>query len=106
MLLIPLAQVPNQQFSLQLDDDFYNITVKFIINLMTVTVVRNNETIIDNVRAEPDLPIIPYDYLEGDNGNFTFITSGGEYPIYSQFGITQFFFFADNEELRVLRETN
>lgn len=103
MIEIPLTQIPNQSFSLQLDTSFYNITIKFVINLMTVSIVRDGEVIIENVRAEPNQGIIPYDYLQ--DGNFAFLTVDNEYPIYTSFGVDQFFIYATQDEIEVLRET-
>ena len=105
MLVIPLSTTPNQTFSTRIGSDFYNITIKFVINLMTVSVVRNGVILIENVRAMPDEVVIPYEHLEAGSGNFAFVTENNEYPIYTQFNITQYLVFADNEELEVLRGT-
>lgn len=94
---IPLANIPNQAFSVQLDNLLYNITVKFIVNVMVVTIVRNGVTIMSNVRATPNMPLILYPYLE--SGNFIFFTVEGDYPNYNSFGQNQFLLYFSQDEL-------
>jgi hypothetical protein len=68
---------------------------------MTVTIIRDNILIISNVRAVPQSPLIPYQYLEA--GNFIVTTDNDEYPIYTQFGITQYLVYLTQSELEELR---
>lgn len=104
MIEIPLQQIPNQKFTMQLDDSLYEITIKLTVNVMSVSIVRQNEQIVSNTRAEALAPIIPYLYLE--HGNFIFFTIDDEYPNYELFGVTQFLFYFSAEELEVIRESN
>jgi hypothetical protein len=103
MIEIDLAQIPNQSFSLQLNNVFYQITLRYVINLMTCTIKRNDQVIIENVRCQPNQKIIPYNYLE--DGNFAFLTVDNEYPIYTRFNVDQFLVYATQDELEVSRET-
>lgn len=102
--IIPLQAIPNQTFTIQLDNSLYVITIKFVINIMTVTIIRDNVLIISNVRAIPEQKIIPYRYLEA--GNFIITTENNEYPIYSQFGLTQYLVYLTQSELEELRANN
>lgn len=101
MIEIPLANIPNQSFSIQLDNILYDITIKFIINVMTMTIIRSGTEIISNFRITPNLKIIPYTYLE--NGNFAVITANNEYPNYNNFGINQSLIYASAAELEAIR---
>lgn len=103
MIEIRLAQIPNQSFSLQLNNVFYQITLRYVINLMTCTIKRDDQVIIENVRCQPNQKIIPYNYLE--DGNFAFVTINNEYPLYTRFNVDQFFVYASAEELEVSRGT-
>jgi len=103
MIEINLAQIPNQSFSLQLNNVFYQITLRYVINLMTCTIKRDDKVVIENVRCEPNQQIIPYNYLE--DGNFAFITIDNEYPIYTRFNVDQFLVYASAEELEDSRGT-
>lgn len=101
MIEIPLSAIPNQSFSIQLDDSIYDIKIKFLINFMAIDLSRNNEVILKGIRLVPGFPVIPFKYLE--QGNFILITANGEYPNYNQFGINQSLFYASQNELEAFR---
>lgn len=102
---IPLEAIPNQSFTTVVNNIQYNFSIKFTGIVMSATIVRNNTLIISNVRMVPNsiilpnFPLIPYQYLENGNGNFYTITSNDEYPIYTQFGITQFLVYFSSDEI-------
>ncbi len=102
MQVIPLSAIPNQSFNIQLDNINYDFTVRFTVNFMSVDVVRDSIPIISGMRSVPGTPLIPYRYLE--SGNFVFVTANDEYPIYTQFGVTQFLLYASMAEIEALRE--
>lgn len=108
MQLIPLIIEPNQSLNITLGGDNYNIKLNDVNNnddeidvLMTSTIQRNNVDIISGFRMLAGEPLIPFRYLE--NGNFVFFTNNDEFPDYRQFGITQFLYFFDEDELREIR---
>lgn len=102
MLNIPLQAVPNQTFSIQLDENNYNIRIHDCGgDIMSVSVSIDNVVIIEGVRAVNGTPIIPYTYLE--NGNFAFLTMNDEYPHWSRFAVDQFLFYASQDEIDAIR---
>jgi len=114
MIEIPLASVPNQTFSIVLDERLYEIALYAIDTgnivldgatvpntVMAVDITRDGVVIMTGMRVMPDYPMIPYRYLEA--GNFVFITSEGDYPDYLQFGITQTMIYLSEAELAELR---
>ena len=101
MILVPLATVPNQSFSIVLDGNQYDISIYVTNNVSAIDIIRNNVPILLGSRLVSDYPVIPYRYLE--NGNFVFITEDGAYPIYTEFGITQFMFYFSQAEIAELR---
>ena len=101
MMLIALAAVPNQEVSFQIDQTFYTLTVLETNGCMSVTVARDNTTLISAVRAMPDAPLLPYLYQEA--GNFVFLTDDGALPYYDQFGTTQTPNYLTADELVTLR---
>lgn len=103
MIDLNLSPIPNQAVSIQLDNNFYVITVKEAEGVMAVTINRNGENIVSNARAVAGTPLLPYLYME--NGNFIFITNGDDYPYYTQFGITQSLIYASQVELDAIRTT-
>lgn len=100
---ISLSAVANQKLSVTLDNRLYDITIKEANGVMAVTIVRDGITIQDGTRAIANSPLIPYRYLE--KGNFIILTANGDYPYYTQFGITQFLYYASQTELEEARGT-
>lgn len=104
MLTIPLQAVPNQSFSLQINNNNYDLVVRDCGNVMAVDVAINNVVIVIGVRAVPRNFILPYRYLE--NGNFLITSMDDEYPDWRKFGLEQFMIFASQAELNALRFLN
>lgn len=86
MIDIALQSIPNQTLSIRVDDSYYELTLKSIGNLMVASVKRDNVALFDGLRVMPNRALMPYQYQEA--GNFVLITDG-EYPDYTQFGVTQ-----------------
>lgn len=102
MINIPLQVLPNQQFTIQLDQTSYDLSINTCdtgnAQIMAATLLINNVLILSGIRLVTGTPIIPYFYLA--NGNFVFLTSNDELPDYNQFGITQYLIYASEVELQ------
>lgn len=98
---ILIQSIPNQQFTLQLDNNFYSISLKYTAGVMSASIFRNNVLIASNARTVAGVPIIGYYYLE--DGNFVISTVKGDLPDYTKFGITQFLIYFSQTELNILR---
>jgi hypothetical protein len=110
MIQIPIANIPNQSFSINLDESQYDIRIHATSDrgipgneIMAVTIIRDSVIIVSGMRAVSDYPIIPYAYLE--DGNFFITTMNDEYPDWRQFGNTQYLIFASQAELIAARTT-
>ncbi len=103
MLSVPISAVVNQTFSIVLDSNQYDLAIYLAKNVMAMDISRNNEIILLGARLVPNALIIPYRYLE--NGNFFMVTEDGQYPIYTEFGVTQFMYFISQTELAAIRAT-
>lgn len=101
MIDVPIAAVPNQSFSIQLDNVSYDMAIYSTGNVMSMDIIRAGTPILLGERLVPNYPIIPYRYLE--SGNFVFITLDGDYPTYDQFGVTQNLIYLSATELASLR---
>ncbi len=101
MLNIPLQNIPNQSFSIQIDNNTYDILISDCGNIMAVDISINNVVIVLGQRAVPSNFLLPYRYLE--NGNFFFTSLDGEYPDWRRFGLDQFLVFASQAELNAAR---
>ena len=89
MKTIALQAVPRQKFSVTLDGIQYAITLVAVGNAMVATIAVGGENVVSGVRCMPGQPVIPYGYLEGDGGNFIFLTTEGDLPWYERFGVDQ-----------------
>lgn len=101
MIQIDLAAVPNQSFSIRLDNNLYDITITDLGTIMSATIVKNNETLLSNTRIVNGSLIIPYSYLE--DGNFFITSDDNDIPYYTEFNITQFLYYVSQAELAALR---
>jgi hypothetical protein len=101
MQSIPLQAIPNQSFSITLDGNQWNFTLKTTNGVISVTLAKNNVTLIENMRAVANGLIIPAKYLE--DGNFLFLTQNFQLPDYTQFGVTQLLIYITAAELTASR---
>lgn len=108
MIEVPLANVPNQSLSINLDGSQYDINVQATNGdailgtlVMAFDIIRNGVAIVTGARSTPGSFLIPAAYLE--DGNFILITMNDEYPDWQQFGVTQTFVFISQAELEAIR---
>ena len=98
MIEITLQQKPNQSFSFDMDGLSYDITLKTASSVVA-DVSIGNEIVIQGMRCMAYRPIIPYEYLAQEGGNFFFITDNGEAPDHEKFGSSQSLFYLTAEEV-------
>lgn len=101
--IVPLEAVPNQSLSIQLDDVRYVIRLRDINGLMAVDLSINEEVVVSGERVVAGSPLVPYPYLEGDGGNFFFITELDDVPYWESFGVNQALIYATASEVEALR---
>lgn len=104
MQIIPIQALPNQEFSIVLDENRYDIAIRSTTSSVAFTFYRNNELVIENIRAVSSIRIIPSKYQEA--GNFVLYTQLGELPFYEKFGITQQLIYLSEAELNAIRARN
>lgn len=103
MQLIPLQAIPNQAFTIVLDNNQWLFTIKTANEITAVSVGLNNDVVLDNARAIANGLIIPSIYEEQESGNFIFLTQNFQLPYYTQFGTTQVLIYVTNAELATFR---
>lgn len=86
---IPLQAIPNQSLSVQLDGQRYDIRLNEANGIMAATISINETVVISGARIVDSGALLNYQYLEGDGGNFVFLTELDEIPYYTMFGDTQ-----------------
>jgi hypothetical protein len=99
--IIPLQAIPNQDFTITLDNNLWEIGIHTCNGIVAVTLTLNGTLLIENLIGASCAPIIPAQYQE--NGNFVFLTANQQLPVYSQFNVTQSLFYFSASELAVLR---
>lgn len=101
MIDIPLAALPNQTLSIQIEQQQYDITVTEANGVMAISIDRDGVTIVSATRLLSGTPVLPYEYQE--SGNFAMLTGADEIPYYPAFGITQNLVYLSEAELLAIR---
>jgi len=104
-LIVPIQSIPNEEFSINLENVRYDIALKSTATSALATVSINDAMIIENVRAVGGTPLLPYEYMEGIGGNFIFDTPNQQIPYYENYGITQFLVYLTAAEMEAARES-
>ena len=96
--IIPLATLPNQVVSVDLDSVRHKLTLVAVEDALVITVERAGVVIITCSRLMINQPVIPYEYLRGV-GNLVLVSNTNDLPDYKQLGITQFMTYVTAAEL-------
>lgn len=94
---VPLQAIANQSFTITLENNFYQISLKETNGVMSSSIKRNDVLIQSNSRLTSGYFLIPYKYQQ--SGNFFILTDNGDYPYYTKFGITQYLIYITQAEL-------
>lgn len=98
---VPIQVLPNQEFSISLNGNLFDITLKTTDGVTSVSMVINGIDTIDNLRCVAGSPLIPSRYEEA--GNFMFLTLNEALPIYTEFNTSQILAYFTAAELAVYR---
>ena len=98
MIEIPLLSIPNQSFSINVENVIFDVSIK-TTGVTVADITMDGVLKISSAKCMPNLPIIPYRYLE--HGNFFFITENDEYPDYTKFGSSQTLVYMTPDEMAV-----
>lgn len=98
MQIIPLSNIPNQTFTVILNNSLYRIALRTIQEFTFVSVWTNDEVLFYNQLCTPNNYINPYNYLSA-NGKFYFRCLDNNYPNYKNFNGSQQLLFLSPEEV-------
>ena len=101
MLNVPIQSVPNQSFTVNLNNNIFGITIQTCKGINAVSITINGVDTIDGIRAVAGSLIIPSQYQEA--GNLMFLTSNYDLPIYTEFNISQSLIYFTAAELASFR---
>ena len=106
MQRLRIPNIPNQRFSITLDNVAYQLRLRTIdrydVKLTLADIYINGSLVKSGVRCVPDSPLIPYEYLTENGANFFFHCINGDYPYYTEFNRTQVLCYGTKEELAAL----
>jgi len=97
---ISIKSIPNQKVSVTINDIDFEIALKST-GVVIADITMDNVVILQGVKCLPNMPIIPYRYLE--NGNFFFVTENEEYPDYTKFNVSQSLVYLTPSEMEAYR---
>lgn len=101
MQLLPIQALPNQSFSVQLDNNQWAWTIEVANDGIAVTLSLNGNVVISGLNIAGGARIIPSEYEEA--GNFVLVTIDQEVPDYTQFGTGQQLVYLSAAELALIR---
>lgn len=84
---IGIDPIPNQSFSIRLDNQRYDFVLKETRGVMSVSIARDDIQLLSNCRVCAGTPLLPYKFQE--EGNFMLLTEDEDLPDWTQFGVTQ-----------------
>lgn len=102
MLLVPLQQIPNQEFNIILNGREYRIILRTIQSLTYMSCWVDGEILFYNQLCVPNNWVNVYDYISV-NGKFWFKCLDDDYPTFTQFGITQTLLFYTKDEVQEIK---
>lgn len=101
MRIIPLSSTANQSFTLPLDGNRWEFTIKQATSSMIADITLNDETLLSGIRIVAGTPLIPYQFLQG-SGNFMLLTEDDEIPNWERFGVDQQLIYGSFDELSAI----
>lgn len=100
-LIIPLGAVPNQSLSIRLEGSRYVLRLKEAGGMMAIDIDRDGDRVVSGMRCAAGTPLLPYEYLERQAGNFMFVSSEpGAIPYWRDFGTRTRLFYLTAAEVR------
>lgn len=105
MLTLDVKNIPNQSFSVALDNTLYDLRIIETNGCMSVDITRAGVIVEQGARIVAGQPLINYSALEDGFGNFMFLTgnNNNDLPYWDQFGATQTLTYASAAELALVR---
>jgi hypothetical protein len=98
MIKLNLDIQPNQSLKYQNDQELYEIVIRTTSKSTFYSVFRDKVEIISNQLLIANTLLIQSKYQQ-TNGNFIFYSISNEFPDYNKFNVSQFLYYATNEEL-------
>lgn len=95
---IEVSQTPSQNFSVNVNDFNFDITLRDIGGELIVDISVNGNVLANGVAVLPNQPILPYPHLS-KYGNFVLLTESEAYPTWETVGENSTLYYISPEEL-------
>jgi hypothetical protein len=102
MQLFDLLAIPNQSIVTTQDSNRYELRFVSCNGCMAVDVTLNGTVLFTGSRIVAGVPIIPFVYLEGNNGNFIMVCETEDLVDYTLFGLSQNLYYLSYAEMQAL----
>jgi hypothetical protein len=100
MYQIPLASVPNQTISFNVDGAYWQVHIYQSLVHMCADIINNGVPVINGVRCFAGVPLMPYPYMYDPNfGNFIFDSDAD----WTNFGTDCNLYYATSSEFEVFQ---
>jgi len=99
MQVIDLSVTANQSLVTTQDNNRYEIRIFECNGAMAADVTRDGVVLFSGSRMTIDLPLIPYAYMQGTDGNFFLVSLTDDEPYYTLFGSQQSLIYASAAEM-------
>lgn len=105
MYVVPLKQIPNQVFSVSLNNVDYRIALRSIQGLLYMSCWADGDLLFYNQLCTPNNWVNVYDYISV-NGKFYFECLENNYPSYDRLGVSQRLLFLTPDEVEGIRNAS
>jgi hypothetical protein len=102
MQVLNLSPIANQEFTTYQDGNQYDIAIQETNGCMSATISVNGTQILSGQRITAGCPLIPFQYLQGQAGNFCFLCSSDDIIYYTNFGTLQQLLYLSYAETQAL----
>lgn len=100
MRIVPVASIPNQAFTVTIDNVRWGLALKDARGVMVADVTRDDIRLLSATRVLAGEAIIPYAYLQ--TGNFLMLTDQNQLPEWGQLGVSQVLVYLSAAEIAAL----
>lgn len=95
---IELSQTPSQNFSVNINDWNFDITLRDIGGEIIMDVSVNGNVLAKGLAVLPNQPVLPYPHLS-KHGNFILLTESEAYPTWETIGKDSALYYMTPEEV-------
>lgn len=97
MQRIELQKTPSQNFTVNLDEHNFELTLRDIGSAMLMDLNVDGKPLAYGLLVEPNQPVLPYPHLT-EYGNFVLLQEGNDYPTWETIGVNSSLYYMTQAE--------